>query len=310
MKKAKIRLGFILILAIVLSFSILVACGGGGDDGPQVGTKGLKYQKTADGQAYTVVGIGSASSAIIEIADVYKKKPVIAIGDNAFANCTNLTKIIIPNTITSIGVEAFNKCTAKIEFATSSTITTIGKSAFTGYEGETVNLPLSVTTIDEIAFARSKITSMLVPNNVTSIGSGAFNGCNQLQSIRVPFLGNKLDSEQNAYFEYIFGGQFSVPASLTSVEVTKATVIGESAFSSCENLVSVKLNNGVTTIGDSAFYGCKNMTQILMGNSVQTIGDDAFAWCAKVTSFNVPVTVTSIGKNAFSYCTSLREITL
>ena len=73
-------------------------------------TRGLEYTLNEDEQSYTVSGIGTASTYNLKIPSSHDGKPVTAIGDHAFENCTNITKVKIPESITSIGIYAFNNC--------------------------------------------------------------------------------------------------------------------------------------------------------------------------------------------------------
>lgn len=74
-------------------------------------TRGLEYALNEDGESYTVTGIGTAQTLTLKIPDTYKGKPVTAIGDTAFENCTIITTAKIPDSITTIGFRAFNECT-------------------------------------------------------------------------------------------------------------------------------------------------------------------------------------------------------
>ena len=119
-------------------------------------------------------------------------------------------------------------------------------------------------------------TSIVIPDSVISVGSGAFEGCSSLTSI-------------------------TMPDSVTS--------IGNSAFSGCSSLTSITIPDSVTSIGNGAFSGCSRLTSITIPDSVTSIGNSAFWNCSSLTSINVPDSVTSIGKEAFSTCANLKEFT-
>ena len=132
-------------------------------------------------------------------------------------------------------------------------VTKIADKAFYGYECE-------------------KITSITIPDTVTSIGGLAFTGCTSLTSIEIP------DS---------------------------VTSIGYSAFYGCRSLTSIEIPDTVTSIGGDAFNGCSSLTSVTIPDSVTSIGDQAFEGCRSLTSIEIPDTVTSIGERAFSGCYSL-----
>ena len=127
------------------------------------------------------------------------------------------------------------------------------------------------------AFDYCSLTSINLPNSVTSIGEWAFYECRSLTSINIPH---------------------------------SVTSIGHSAFSWCDSLTSINIPNSVTTIGDEAFYECKSLTSINIPDSVTSIGDGAFDECSSLASINIPDSVTSIGNAAFSKCESLTNINI
>jgi len=147
---------------------------------------------------------------------------------------------------------------------------TITTYAFLGCTSLTsVTIPDSVTSIEHSAFwGCSSLTSAAIGNSVTSIGDYAFLGCSSLTSA-------------------------AIPDSVTS--------IGNNAFYQCSSLTSAAIPDSVTSIGDYTFYACSSLTSAAIGNSVTSIGDSAFHSCSSLTSAAIGNSVTSIGNNAFSF---------
>ena len=181
----------------------------------------------------------------------------------------------------------------------------IKSSAFNGCANLTsIIIPDSVTSIGDFAFENcSGLTSITIPDSVTSIGDHAFYNC--LTSITV--------SENNKYFSslngvlfnkdktelvtYLIGNErteYAIPDSVTS--------IGDRAFYKCSSLTSIIIPDSVTSIGDHAFYNCSSLTNITIPDSVTSIGDHAFHNCSGLTSITIPDSVTSIGDHAFYNC--------
>ena len=133
---------------------------------------------------------------------------VISIGQEAFVECSGLTSVTIPNSVTSIGSLAFYDCGSMISVSIPNSVTNIGRSAFYGCTGLTsVNIPDSVTSIDVGTFYRcNNLMSVTIPNSVISIGTWAFYQCTSLTSVTI---GNSV------------------------------TGIGEYAFSDCTGLASI-----------------------------------------------------------------------
>ena len=112
---------------------------------------------------------------------------VTSIGEYAFYGCSGLTSLTIPSNVTSIGESAFDGCSGLTSLTIPSNVTSIGESAFHGCSGLTsLTIPSSVTSIGEsVFFGCSGLTSFTIPSSVTSIGWGAFCGCSGLTSIYV-----------------------------------------------------------------------------------------------------------------------------
>ena len=144
----------------------------------------------------------------------------------------------------------------------------------------------------------SGLTSITIPNSVTSIGDGTFSGCNGLTSITIP---NSVTSIGNVTFNGCSG--------LTSVTIPNSvTSIGESAFSGCSSLTSITIPNSVTSIGSYAFSVCNGLTSVTIPNSVTIIGIEAFYGCSSLTSITIPNSVTRIGDAAFAKCGNLENV--
>jgi len=271
------------------------------------------------GNSVTTIG-NSAFSGCTGLTSVTIGNSVTAIGEGAFYECSGLTSIDIPNSVTTIGSEAFYKCSGLTDLIwnarncssngkmTTSSIerVTIGKEVevlpskfVSGSKITSIDIPNSVTTIGGDAFyGCSGLTSVTIPNSVTTIGDYAFMGCSGLTSIDIP---NSVTTIGISAFNECTG--------LTSATIgNSVTTIGVRAFFYCSGLTSIDIPNSVTTIGIEAFRGCSGLTSVNIGNSVTTIGDNAFMGCSGLTSIDIPKSVTTIGEAAFYGCTGLHTV--
>ena len=250
---------------------------------------------------------------------------VTSIGEGAFADCSALISVTIPNAVTSIGNSAFSYCTGLISVTIPNSVTTIGYNAFTYCSSLTsVSIPNSVTNIADSTFSGcSGLTSVSIPNSVINIGDSAFDDCSALTSITIP---NSVSSIGNFAFISCSGltsviipnsvtsigiYAFGYCTSLTSVSIADSvTNIGGGAFLNCSSLTSVTIPNSITTINNITFNGCSSLTSVIIPNSVTSIGDYAFYQCSGLLSVTIPDSLMSINYATFANCSSLTSVTI
>ena len=204
------------------------------------------------------------------------------LGSCAFLNCSGLTSLSLPSSLTSIEREAFAGCSGLTSLSLPSSLTSIKYRAFYGCSGLTsLSLPSSLTSIEYYAFyGCSGLTSLSLPSGITSIDWNAFSGCSGLTSLTLPSSLTSIDS-----------GAFSGCSGLTSLTLPSSlTSIDSGAFSGCSGLTSLSLPSGLTSIGDGAFRGCSGLTSIYVyTEKLPNMGSDVFDGCdAKKCTVYVP----------------------
>ena len=139
------------------------------------------------------------------------------------------------------------------------------------------------------------LTSINIPNTVTSIGIDAFRFCSSLSTIT---WNNSVQSIGNyAFYNCSALSVINIPNSVTS--------IGNYSFAHCSAATTINIGDSVTTIGESAFWDCTSATNLTIGNSVTNIGNGAFDGCVGISSVSIPASVNYIGAAAFYDCNSI-----
>ncbi len=145
-----------------------------------------------------------------------------------------------------------------------------------------------------------KIESITLPDGLKKIGRSAFWGCKNLEEITIPKQVTEIE-------DYVFYSCESLKEITILGEVTK---IGAGAFGGCESLGNIPIPPTVTEIGDYAFGGCEKIESITLPDGLKKIGRSAFAGCKNLEEITIPKQVTEIEDYVFDKCTSLREITI
>jgi len=264
--------------------------------------KKLTFTINEDGESYSVTFCDTEISGALNIPAIYNGKPVTEIGAEAFATCTELTSVIIPESVTTIGDSAFSECTGLTSVTIPSSVKTIGYHAFSKCTGlQTVTIGENVTTIGDGAFADcSSLLSVIIPNSVTTIGKNAFDSCTKLESVTIGENVGKIDD-----------GTFGNCTSLKTIKIPDSVkTIGAYAFYKCKNLESVTIGKAVETIGSNAFRDCSLLKEIVIPDSVTTIGNYAFDKCISLGTAIIGNEVKTIGESAFGNCVNLKSLTI
>jgi len=234
--------------------------------------------------------------------------------EEAFMECSSLTDVEIPDSVTGLGDYTFYNCSSLTSIKIPANGTSIGTSTFGNCSSLTgIEIPAGVTDISDYAFVGcASLTSIEIPDSVTNIGNYAFSGCSSLTGIKIPAGVTNIGNWGE-------GNAFAGCSSLESIEVAE----GNSKYDSRENCNAIietssnelktgckntKIPNGVTRIGDYAFSGCSSLTDIEIPDSVTAIRMQAFYECTSLTGVYIPKSMTSIDTSAFHYCSSLERI--
>lgn len=283
----------------------------------------------------SVQTIGQFAFQSCSFSEVIIPESVIRINDNSFRNNSNLSSVTILNAEATIGFGVFAYCNSNLviygyggstadTYASSNSITFVdlaggnGSSDYeytvdendlatvTMYKGSdtAVEVPERldnnyVISIGNEAFKdNTTLTSVTLPDGITTIGGQAFAGCTSLTSVT---FGSGITTIGNSAFSGTGITNITIPNSVTT--------IGDSAFYGCTGLTTVSMPNNVS-VGNSAFYGCTGLTSATIPNNAISIADGMFGECTNLTTVVIPDSVTTIGDGAFSDCSGLTSVTI
>ncbi|MCQ2960576.1 MAG: leucine-rich repeat domain-containing protein [Bacteroidales bacterium] len=229
---------------------------------------------------------------VVPASFVYDSKfyQVTTIGESAFAGSKNMYSLTLPASISTIKDAPFSLCLSLSSINVSSENELYFSQNGILYERRNnrvsiffvprniqgdVELNERITTIPSSAFQSTNITTITIPENVTSIGDGAFYNCQ--------------------YLSEIFFNQ-------------KVKTIGVQAFGKCNSLMIVTIPESVEKIEKSAFLSCSNLIYPIFKEGLVSIGEMAFYDCGNIVAVNLPSTLQSIGNKAFDRCENLKQI--
>lgn len=263
---------------------------------PATGSLGLVYEKNADGNTYTVTGMGTCKDTVVYIPKIYENGTVTAIGDRAFAGCGQVESIILPDTVTAIGDRAFYNSGLK-EFTIPAGVKKLGTQIFfqaanldtvyynSDYANQTTSI-FGATAVKKVVFGGTKVPDnvcqgaaelmeVVIGDTVTEIGYYSFEDCTSLYLAEIP---------------------------------SSVGTIGPGAFKNCTSLPSVVIPDSVSAIDAQTFEGCTALSSVTIPDSVIRINSRAFAGCSNLAVVAIPVSITNIGDEAFCDCMGLQSI--
>lgn len=228
------------------------------------------------------------SNSKVKAIDLSHNKKISYLPIESLRNCTSLTSIALPNSITLIGDKVFDGCTS----LSGVYITDIVAWCSIDFGDN----PLSYA--HNLYLNGKLVTDLVIPNSATQISDYAFSGCTSITSVSIPDSVTKIGLLA-----------FGQCAGLTSITFGKGvTEIGWRTFRDCTNLPSVTIPDSVTKIGEQSFFGCTGLTSVTIGKGVTEIGVSAFHNCTGLTNVTIPDKVTKIGDLAFYECTNLKSV--
>lgn len=303
------------IFGCCLTFSILFAgCSLFSDNASDLFEFNLKV-----GDTYYIKSIKSDDITELEIPESYNNKKISGIENNAFANCSSLKKVVIPEGVTEIGANAFNNCSALETISLPSSISKIGTDAFSGcsslkyytfengaYLGNEENnylvllkgLDKSVQSFQvnedckiiytKALYSFTNLYDLEMPYSIYDIGSRAFGGCSSLKEFLVP----------NMITDFTLGW-----------------------FENCTSLKTITISANVETVAISYFMTCQNLSEFkVYSTNPKFAAKDGVLYSKDLktllsypvgktqSSFEIPSYVECLATYAFDGCENLKSL--
>lgn len=200
---------------------------------------------------YAVSALNYKDLTEITIPSKYNNCTVTEIAANAFKDCSNLKKVILPDTINYIGQYAFTGSGIE-EIVIPDSVKKIDNYAFSDCESlKKVTLSNNLTYLGEYAFTKTSIEEIVIPDTITEIKEGTFKDCTQLSDITFP---NNLTTIKSDAFENIGIVDLVIPDTVTEIYY---------AFQHCTHLAKVTLGTGLTYCDLKAFRSCYSLIEII-----------------------------------------------
>ena len=209
------------------------------------------------------------------------------LGSGTFEYCISIKNIHIPASVENISENAFWGCSGLINITVA--------AGNTVYDSRN-NCNALIRTNDNVLISGCQNT--IIPSGIKEISSGAFYGCSDLLSIRIPSSVTGIG--KNAFGLCRKLKKVDLPSGLESIEA--------GIFYECNSLTEISIPSGVKNIGDSAFYGCTMLERIGYPSELISIEEKAFYGCKKLTNIEISSNVINIGDEAFSGCGGLERI--
>jgi len=279
---------------LLLSFLILVPI-----VADAVIVDGINYNLSGTTAEVTSYSSSYSGALVIPPSITYNENnyTVTSIGDGAFTNCSDLTELTIPSTIIQIGTDPndnlFMGCNSLIRI----NITDLEAWCRISFTTNRYSNPLSANNSSCLYLNGEKLTELIIPNTITTIGDNQFYNCRGITSVTLP---NSVTSIGHQAFASCYDvTTFNLPNSLER--------IGTFAFWN-DNFTEIDIPTSVKCIGYSAFNSCRNLTSVTLPGGISMIPIGLFSYCKALTTVYIPCGVQSIGSYAFQYCDKLEHI--
>ena len=242
-----------------------------------------------DANRATITGYSGNATALYIPGEIDGHE-VVAIGDRAFENRTDLRTVMIPDSVTRINGNAFYGCSNLANVTLSKNLESMGSSAFGNCDGLTqIEIPKSLESCD-ISYGSygpfrdcDKLKKVKFEEGTTVIATMLFHHCTGIEEIEIPDTVTII--KDSAFEECTNLRSVQIPDTVTKIE--------PEAFQNCVGLTNIRIPDSVKRIDGGAFYGCSNLVNVTLSKNLESMGNSAFGNCDKLTEIEIPKSLTS-----------------
>lgn len=253
------------------------------------------------------------------------KKGTVSISACAFEDCTELTKVTLPDNLYMLDSYVFAYCSNLRSINIPDTVKHINDHAFYGCSSlKNIKIPKKTETIGEFAFSGcTELLNISFSGGLNTVMNSAFtdtpwleahsDGLVYVDNVVYTYIGTmpkdtkiSLNNSTVAISPYAFYAQ----KNLKEITFSKnMRIISMYAFAECTGLQKVQIPANIDIVGEGAFRNCENLTEVKLEQGVGAVYNYTFAYCEKLKSVELPSSVASIGGGSFTGCSSLEKIT-
>ena len=264
---------------------------------------------------YDVTAIGNGvfqnNQEITELDMDDKLLKIKRMGENAFAGCVSLKKILIHGNIETVGDGAFRGCTSLEDVTIGYGVVNFGSSSGYGvFQGctslKTIEIPYTVKYLGSNTFSGcTSLVNITLNSGLQNMGDRVFDGCSSLPLIVIPNSVEKIG-------QYCFAGCSNLTKATLGGKISE---MGDGLFKNDTKLAEVTIQDGCSVISSYTFQGCLALKEIVIPGSVKWIQQTAFAGCTKLESVTIGEGALYLGSSSYSTgvfdgCTSLKNVIL
>ena len=228
---------------------------------------------------------------------------LVELAEQLFYNNTDITSVVIPDTVTTIGESIFSGCTSLASATLPAALETIPGYMFANCSSlASIDLPETLVEIGETSFMSTALVTLDIPKTVYEIGGHSFNGCKSLKTVTFETGSVLYVLGEKAFYDCTALETINLPSTTRS--------LGIGALQECSSLTGTFVIPAAHTVPNNFLTGCKSLTKIVVSDGTAKLNYEALMGCSSVTELTLPGTLSEMGSKAVASMDSLKTVTI